>query len=356
MNKIKKTSLWSVAKSGAIIAVLGMFPVLNTATVNAAQVSNRKIEMSSSAGAATGVSYTFTSDAVPTSATIVKSVGVEFCTDLSGSCTTPTGMVTTSSTLAAQPSGLGDAGWTVDNSSAGELRITNSGNASTPSGSVSVQWNGVTNPTAVNTTFYAIVTTYSDAAWTTAVDAGSVALSTSQSINVALTVDETLTFCAGTSITGENCATIAGDTVDLGTGSTTSAKTGTSVMAASTNGSFGYSIKVNGNTLTSGANTITALASATASSAGTSQFGMNLVANTSPATFGANVSGSGSGAADNNYDDTGLYRFVDNDVVASTTSATDANAYTVAYIANIAGSTPAGIYSTVLTYTATANF
>jgi hypothetical protein len=156
-------------------------------------------------------------------------------------------------------------------------------------------WSGVTNPIADNTTFYAIISTYSNADWTGEIDTGSIALSTSTQVQISLTVDELLTFCAGTSITGQNCATISGNFVDMGHGSTTSTATGASVMAASTNGSSGYTITVSGSTLTSGVNTITALSGGGSSTIGVKQFGLNLAGgNTAPA-VGAAVSGTGTG-------------------------------------------------------------
>jgi hypothetical protein len=339
-----------------IASVLVALPFFNLAQVNAAAITGRSITLSTSEGDASGVTYTLTTAALPSS-TAVQSMEVEFCTSLSGACTKPTGFANASSTLVSQPSGLGAAsGWTVNTSTDGSLRIVNASNSTSPSGAVSVVWGGVHNPTATNTTFYGVITTYSDATWTTPIDTGSVALSTSSVIQVALTVGETLTFCTGTSITGQNCGTISGSLVDLGDGSTTVTATGTSVMAASTNASSGYTITVNGTTLTSGANTITAMASGGGSSVGTSQFGINLAGGNTTPVVGAAVSGSGTGAATANYGTNDSFRFVDGETVASVGGPTNANTFTVGYIANIDGVTPPGSYTTNLTYIATANF
>ncbi|RWZ78219.1 MAG: hypothetical protein EOT05_00410 [Candidatus Microsaccharimonas sossegonensis] len=330
--------------------LLGVFT-----TANAAQITGRSVTLSSSAPSATGVTYTLSTAALPTT-TAVKSMQIQFCTTASGSCTTPAGFSSSSSTLASQPTGLGaTTGWTVNAATAGSLRIVNASNATTSSGAVSVSWNGVANPSATNTTFYGIITTYSDSAWTTAIDSGTVALSTATQIQVALTVGEALTFCAGTSITGQNCGTISGSTVSLGNASTTATASGTSVLAASTNASNGYSITVNGTTLTSGSNTITALAGGATSSVGTKQFGINLVGNTTPA-VGSAVSGSGTGAAATNYGTANTFRFGSGETVATVGAPTNANTYTVSYIANIDGVTPPGAYTSNLTYVATANY
>jgi hypothetical protein len=276
---------------------------------------------------------------------------------LTGGCITPTGFTSASSTLASQPTGLGAAsGWTVNTATTGSLRIVNAANATNPSGAVAMIWNSVHNPTATNTTFFGVITTYSDSAWTTALDTGSVALSTSTQIQVALTVNEALTFCTGTSITGQNCGTASGSQVNLGTATTTSTATGTSIIAASTNGNTGYSVTVAGTTLTSGANTITALASGGASSQGSSQFGFNLADNNTTPVVGSAKTGSGTASAPANYGTNNTFRFLTGDTVASVAGPTNANTFTVGYIANIAGLTPAGVYISNLTYTATANF
>lgn len=344
-------------KTVTMVLALSILPVLNIAQVSAAPITGRSVVLSSSAGDATGVTYTLSSAALPTTGTPIKSFEVKFCSSLTGTCTTPTGFTSASSTLASQPSGLGaTTGWTVNTSTPGSLRIVNATNVTDPTGAVSIVWNLVHNPTASNTAFYGVVTSYSDAGWTNALDSGSIALSTAGQIQVGLTVSETLTFCTGTSITGQNCATAAGSVVNLGAGSTTVPATGTSILSASTNGSTGYSVTVNGSTLTSGANTITAMTAGGASSVGSKQFGLNLASANNTPTVGAAVSGSGVGTAAANYGTNNNFRFNSGDIIASAAGPSNANTFTVGYIANIDGVTPAGSYNTILTYTATANF
>ncbi len=327
--------------SAALLMVLSVSLMAFASTASAAQITARKLTLGSSV-ASTATTYTFTFT-VPSS-TVLQSMQAQICTAASGTCTTPSGFVNSSSTLPSQPTNLGDAsGWTVNTSTAGSLRLSKSGNTAAPTGSQTVVFGNVTNPSATNSTFYARLTTYSDASWSSAVDTGTVAASTAGQITVTATVDETLTF------------TLASATVALGTLSTGSTASGTSTMSASTNGQSGYAITVNGTTLTSGANTIAALATQTASSTNTSQFGINLVSNSTPS-VGSAVSGSGSGTATSNYGTTNQFRFVTGDTVASAAAATNSNTYTVSYIANIGGAQAAGSYSTALTYIATATF
>lgn len=341
-----------------VAAIIALVPLFNAVKAGATPISSRSITLSTSTGGADGVTYTLATSALPTNGTAVKSLQIQFCASLSDGCVSaPAGFSSASSTLASQPTGLGAvSGWTVNTGTTGSLRIVNASNSTNPSGSVSVVWNGAHNPTANNSTFFGIITTYSNADWTGAIDTGSIALSTSGQIQVSLTVDESLTFCAGTSIIGQNCATISGNFVDLGYGSTTSTATGTSVMAASTNGSSGYIITVSGSTLTSGANTITALSSGGGSTIGIKQFGLNLAgANTAP-TIGAEVSGPGTGAATANYGTDNNFRFASGSTIASAAGPTNANTFKIGYIANIDGLTSPGVYNTVLTYVATANY
>jgi len=355
MNKKPQFQI-ALVRTFIVATVLALVPLVNAVKVVASPISSRSVTISTSAGGATGVTYTLATSALPTPGTAVKSLQIKFCTSLPGCASSPAGFSSTSSTLASQPSGLGASGWSVSGSTSGSLRIYNSSNSTNPSGTVSVVWNGVTNPTVTNTTFYGIISTYSNDDWTGEIDTGSIALSTSTQVQVSLTVDETLTFCAGTSITGQNCATVSGNFVNLGHGSTTSTATGSSVMAASTNGSAGYAITISGSTLASGSNTITALSSGGGSTIGTKQFGINLAgSNTAPA-VGQAVSGSGTGAPTINYGTGNNFRFVSGDTVASATGSTNANTFTIGYIANIDGMTPSGVYNTILTYTATANY
>ena len=308
---------------------------------SAAQITARKLTLGSSVASAT-TTYTF--NMTLASATVIQSAEAVICTTASGACTTPSGFVNSSSTLPSQPTNLGDAsGWTVNTSPAGKLRLKKTGNVAAPTGSTTITFGNVVNPSATNSSFFARITTYSDDAWTTAIDAGSVASSTAGQITVTASVDETLTF------------TLSSATVALGSLTTATTGSSTSTMSASTNATSGYVISVNGSTLTSGANTITALASNATSTQNSSQFGINLKANTTPS-VGSEVSGAGSGAAAANYNTSNSFRFGTGETVASASGATNSNTYTVSYIANIGATQQAGSYSTALTYIATATF
>jgi len=341
MNVIKQTTNIFFKRIAIGLSIMALLVIYYPNVASAAQITARKVTIGSSAPSATTTyAFNFT---VP-SATVIQSVGFAACTTASGACTPAPGFSASTSSLTGQPTNLGDAsGWTVSTATAGELRLAKSGNVAAPTGAQTVSFSGVVNPSATNSTFFMRMTTYSTATWTTAIDTGTVAASTAGQITVTASVDETLTF------------TLAAATVALGTLSSAATGTGTSSMTVSTNAGTGYSLTYSGTTLTSGGNTITALASPTASAVNGKQFGFNLMNNTTPA-IGTNTTGTGSGVPSTGYNTTNQFKFVTGDTIASASLPTNSNTYTTSYIANIDGATAAGAYSTVLTYVATANF
>lgn len=127
-------------------------------------------------------------------------------------------------------------------------------------------------------------------------------------------------------------------------------------LAVNTNATSGYTLTYNGATLTSGANTIDAMATKTTSSTGTEQFGLNLKDNATPNT-GAEPSG-GSGAPASDYNTVDQFRYIANTTttLASAAAATTTTTYTVSYIVNVGQTTESGNYQTTITYIATGNF
>lgn len=357
-NRLKQIARRVVGIS-AILALLAgvMVPFAST---QAAQITSRKVTLGSSAASAS-TTYALSTAALP-SATVVKSVELIACTTASGACTTPTGFSASSSTLSGTPTGLGtNAGFTVNAATAGNLRIVNAANAVAPSGVVAVTWASAVNPSTTNTTYFLRMNTYSDAAWTTGIDSGVIAVSTSSSISVTASVDETLSFCTGTTASSiyaqTSCAGAAGTTVALGTITPTTTGSGASEMGIATNAGSGYAITYNGATLTSGANTITANgATAAASTQGTSQFGINLVSNTVP-TVGATGTGTG-WALSAQYAIVNSYAFVAGATTSIiTNSAPQAFAtWKVSHVANVSSVTNPGSYSTSINYVATPTF
>lgn len=363
---------------GIVIAAVPSFGVDAIETI-----TNRTLTLSSSSpnasNATTKYTFTFT---VANTTTKVQSVGILICTTADGTCTAPTGFSNTSAALASQPTGLGDAsGWTIRSSppTTSELDIVNATDATAPSGSQTIVFNNVQNPTTANQSFYARITTYSDA-FTTAVDNGVVAAATANPIVLTGTMPESLIFCAGQSVSETSgmpdCATATAGTVNFNQAfSPSSTSYATSQMAASTNAGTGYVITVSGTTLASGVNSIPAMTSTGTSVVGTGQFGMNLALDTAAnsatpvvSPLSASVTPTGGsyqkGEALVGYNTggdaaTAQYTFNDgglNNVADSTNSATDPQIFTATYIVNVAGHQAAGTYTTTLTYVCTPTF
>jgi hypothetical protein len=351
----------------------------------AAQITSRSLLLQ--AGASDGGSkpsgvvnhlFSFT---LPTAGN-VGSIKFEYCTIAIGSCTTPPGLVTTSASMGSQS---GATGFTLVNTTNGAPYITRTAASISATTAVSYQLLTVTNPNNTqcfsgttpqsnNCTFFVRITSYDDANLTgSAVDTGVVAASTNTQITLTGTMPESLVFCTGQTVstTGgvPDCSTATTGAIGFNQlFSPTDTATATSQMAASTNASSGYNISVNGTTLTSGSNTITAMAGSTTGVKGTSQFGINLKANTTstsnpaigtevaPVSNGTNYRGE----ALTGYSTVDNFKYVTGDSIAdsgfSSLSGSDAQIFTISYMVNVNGSQSAGTYTTTLTYICTPTY
>jgi hypothetical protein len=348
--------------------------VLRSQSVSAAQITSRSLTLQSGAtddgskpGGVVKHLFNFT---VPSSNS-VGSILFQYCTTASGTCTMPTGLVTTSATLGLDTGAI--TGLSVVNTTNGAPYLTRSAATVTP-GAVSVRLDGVTNPTTANQAFFVRISTFGSTDTTGgSVDTGTVAASTAQQIVLTGTMPESLIFCTGGTVSTTagipDCTTATSGAVSFNQlFSPTDTATATSQMAASTNATNGYSISVAGPTLTSGSNTIPAMATAGVGVRGTSQFGMNLKANTtatSTVAVGTEVAPAANGTdlkgqAAANYNTVDTFKFVSGDSVANSANGgagpTNAQIYTSSYIVNVAGSQTAGTYTSTLTYVCTATF
>jgi len=374
----KQIARFFVLAVSMTVLVASLFPARDA---SAAQITNRALTLQ--AGATDGGSkpggvvkhqFTFT---IPTTGN-VGSIQFLYCTTASGpptnlsQCTTPTGLVTTSATLTNQ---VNATGFTINNTTNGAPYITRTPASISSGTAVTYQLSSITNPTATNSTFYVRISTYDAAALGgSLVDTGVVAASTATQITLTGIMPESLIFCTGGNI-GVNgggipdCSTATSGAVDFDRlFSPADTATATSQMAASTNALSGYSITVNGATLTSGSNTINAMGTQGLGVRGTRQFGMNLKANTtttSTPAVGTEVAPSPNGTtlrgqASTGYDTVDQFKFTDGDAVAKSDNGgagpTDSQIYTASYIVNVSGGTAAGTYTTTLTYICTATF
>ncbi len=144
------------------------------------------------------------------------------------------------------------------------------------------------------------------------------------------------------------CA-ITSSAINFGSLSTSVAVHGTATFRVLNYTSYGYNVNIVGSTPTNGGHALNNMAAAAASSPGTEQFGINLVANTSPATFGANPvqvpdSTFSFGAAATNYNTANNFRYNSGETIAAGAKSSGETDYTVSYIINVATDTPGGQY------------
>lgn len=367
------------------LSKLILFTVLISSTFNfvfggqfayAAQITARSLTLQaggtdggSKPGGVVNHKFDFT---LPTTGNI-GSIKFEYCTNASTTCDMPVGLLTTSATVTNQ---TGVTGFTLTNTTNGAPFLTKVTPAS-GNGVVSYTLSTITNPTAVAPvvqTFYVKITTYTlSALGGVATDRGIVAATTATQIVLTGTMPESLIFCTGATIdvTGgiPDCTKATAGAVSFTQlFSPTDTATATSQMAASTNANSGYSITVNGPTMTSGGNFIPAMATQGIGVRGTGQFGLNLKLNTtatSTVAAGIEVTPAANGTtlrgqAFTGYQTVDQFKFGSTDAIAKSDNGgagpTNSQIFTATYIVNVPGSQAAGTYTTTLTYICTATF
>ena len=151
---------------------------------------------------------------------------------------------------------------------------------------------------------------------------------------------------------------ITSATPNFGSFSPSGPATATATFSVSNYTSYGYVVQIAGNPPSNGSHTITAMATNDTSHFGTEQFGINLVANTSPLSFGANPDHGqfGFGSAATNYNTDGSFRFVSGETIASAPESSGVTNYTISYLVNVSSLTPGGQYSSGQTIIVTGTY
>jgi len=205
-SKINDCSRWIVV---ILLVVASLTPMIDVKKASSAQLTSRKVTMTSSKASQTGVNYTFNFTLPGTTA--VQSIIFQFCTTPLGTCTHPTGMdnnFTTTSTSATQTFSEATLFTEFTSADAGDCTDHNNG---TPADSTqycvirtdtdaetaaakAITIDSVTNPSTY-ASFYVRISVYSDAAFTTSVHTGVVAGSTARQLTVNGVVQENLEFC-----------------------------------------------------------------------------------------------------------------------------------------------------------------
>ena len=284
----------------------------------------------------------------------IGSVDLLFCNDPIpyNPCVTPTGLNASNATLAAQ---TGEEGFSILTRSANHIVLTR------PPGMISstdssYTFDNIINPTSTEAFAVRLRSHTTPNATGPQVDFGSVRGQLNNGIVIETQVPPMLVFCVAEEVS-ENCAeTNENYYTDMGELNPSRTLTAQSQMAVGTNASGGFAITANGTPMSAGTNVIESPAVPTESRPGTNQFGINLVANSSP-TVGGDPEGTWTNATPVlNYGTPNRYKFVTGDIVASSPNVSLMKKFTVSYILNSSEGLRAGVYTTTITYIASGQF
>lgn len=154
---------------------------------------------------------------------------------------------------------------------------------------------------------------------------------------------------AGSNTTADPRLSFSVDTssANFGTLSATSPSTATTTFTVLNYTTYGYVVQIFGSPPNNGAEQITPMTIAGPSQVGTKQFGINLVANTSPSSFGANPDNGqyGYGSVMPNYSTSNIYKYTDGDTIVRAVKDSGLTHYTISYLVNVAGLTKGGQYA-----------
>jgi hypothetical protein len=229
-----------------LLAVVALAPIWTPKEVDAAQITNRSVQISSGQPGATSVTYTFTFTLPSTSP--VQGLKFVACDNAvstypgnTGSCTAPTGfsgagggfsgaafgsMFGTwqgATNFAVDPTGANDCVPSGTNHNILCATRTDATNQTTTSHQIS--FTGIKNPTANNYAFYIGIYTYSTANYVAPqTDFGATATAVTQALTTNAAVAEILNFCVGSTAIDDvstvitpDCSTLSGTSVNLGT-------------------------------------------------------------------------------------------------------------------------------------------
>lgn len=348
----KFVSLKALRVFMATSLLLGMGSQVYSQSASAAEALDRSITIANSALSAT---TTYRLGFAISAPGTLGSIKLEFCENspiLEDSCTAPSGFDASSATLVSES---GETGFNIDALSTSNMILLSRSPAATTGGAVSYEFGNIQNSNRFGAN-YARISTYATSDGSgPIIDQGGLAYSLTPVFAVNAEVPPYLLMCVGITINGIDCDTAQGDYINMGDFSATRSSIGQMQIIIATNAPNGYAITASGNTMTSGNNVIPNLISPTVSIPGTSQFGINLRANSSPA-VGIEPGGNGSGSPEPDYNIPNRFTYRPGDIVASLGDVENFRKYTVSYLVNINRNQSPGVYSSTYTFTGLGNF
>lgn len=347
--------VWNYLSAEAFVSVLLVMLLLVTPAAAAAmRMQDRSLYMNSSVPGET-TSYTVSFRYM--SPEVVGSVNMLFCIDPIPyhPCVTPPGLDVSNAQLTDQ---VGQTGYSISAQSQNHIVLSRVPSMTTPSITPSsYTFDNIINPNDTSQSFSIRLRTHTSADASGAqIDFGSVKGQVTDGVTLETQVPPMLIFCVAEEVE-ENCSrTSDNNFTDMGQLSHQSTLTARSQMAVGTNASGGFAITANGTPMSAGVNVIDSPDTPTESIRGTNQFGINLVANSSPS-VGNDPEGIWANAITApDYSVPNHYKYVPGDVVAYSPSVTLMKKYTVSYITNSREDLRAGVYSTTITYIASGRF
>jgi hypothetical protein len=268
-------------------------------------------------------------------------------------CVAPAGLDVSNAQLSGQ---FGVTGYSILSQSTNEIILTRTPGTVAETPSV-YTFDNVVNPTDASQSFAIRLSDYptTDASGPL-INLGSVLSQVSDGITLETQVPPVLAFCVAAQVDLVCADPHGGNYSDLGDLAPDKTLTTTSQMAAGTNATGGYVITANGPSLEAGTHVIDPLPIPTVSAQGNSQFGINLVANTSPQ-MGADPDGPFTNATvAQDYSIPNQFTYRDGDVVASAPNVSLIRRFTVSYLVNSPPDIRAGVYTTTITFICTGRF
>ena len=356
-NRLRKRARGLVVAAAASGMVMG-----NVASV--AALNDSSLTLSDPRTGETGVTYTLSSNSFDTGTTI-RCISLDFNDQSDGAGAVPTGLTTTGASLDAASTLITPASWTESFASNGALDIT-FGTGETPAANGTLVYTGITNGDTENTTYFALLNTYTNADCSTGqTDTATVAFVYKDGELVTLTIDPTLTFTctgvgSGQNIHGGTYSTsidTSGGGINYGN-NVTSSTNGISAhdIDVSTNASGGYIVYIRhtGSLTNAASDTIdnhtgTNLAPSNFAAAGTEAWGYT--------TEDATLSAVGDGADRfTNTDEWAGFTTTNEEVVVNTAATTGTETTRIGHQVGVANTTEAGTYNTTVVYTIVATF
>jgi len=301
----------------------------------------------------------------------VGSVDLRFCNDPIPymPCETPAGLDLSHVTLTDQS---GETGFSIGSIDTIATDLSGPGNPSDPPNHIvltrtpsvispgiesTYTLSGIVNPTDTSKAFsIRLMSLASTDGSGPQIDVGSVRGQVNNSITIETQVPPMLIFCLAEQV-NDNCdGTNNNFYSDMGELNPDATLTAQSQMAVGTNASGGFAVTVSGTPPAAGTNVIDSPATPTASTKGVNQFGINLVANTTPAVGGDPVGPFVNAIASPDYSVTNRYKYTEGDVVAYSPNVSLIRKFTVSYILNSSPNLRPGVYTTTITFTASGRF